>query len=390
MGRRNARKGSLLPVHLALAAYTQPVPTPVRPNVLRMHPYQPGKPISTVKRELGLERVVKLASNENPFGPSPLAVAAMRSALEDLNLYPDGAAFDLKEALSDHFGVPASNIVVGNGSEELIANIGLALIGSPEDEVLTSEFSFPRYDAAADLAPCKLIKIPLTTDWRFDLIAMARAVNDRTRIVFIANPNNPTGTIVSRSELEAFIRDLPDSVLVVLDEAYFEFARHEPRYPDGREYVQQGLNVAALRTFSKAHGIAGVRVGYGFVPEYLPTAIDRVRQPFDLNSLAQVAGVAALGDEAHVARTLSNNAQGLRVLREAVEAVGCAVTDSLTNFHFVDLRRPAAPVVDGLLCAGYIVRPIGGAPNHIRVTIGTPEEVAGFIEVFREIMQSTA
>lgn len=350
-----------------------------------MHPYQPGKPISTVKRELGLDNVVKLASNENPLGPSPKAVAAIQGAARELHLYPDGAAFDLRQALSSRFGVPMGQVVVGNGSEELIANIGLALIGCEEDEVLTGEYSFPRYDAAAEIAPCRFRKVPLTSDWRFDLPAIGRAVTSKTKIVYIANPNNPTGTIVTKSELEAFMRDIPDSTLVVMDEAYFEFAAGDPSYPDGREYVLEGLNVAALRTFSKAYGLAGIRVGYGFVPEYLALAIDRVRAPFDLNSLAQVAGLAALGDDEHVRRTLANNKEGLATLRAAFEEMGCEAAASHANFLFVDVGRPGVDVFDSLLRLGYIVRPVG-AKNHIRVTVGTPEENRGLIEAMRTVM----
>ncbi len=362
------------------------MPTPVRPNVQRMHPYQPGKPISAVKRELGLERVVKLASNENPLGPSPEAVAAIRRALGELNLYPDGAAFELKAALSERFHVPAAQIVVGNGSEELIANIALALIVDREDEILTSELSFPRYDAAAELAPCVLKKAPLTPDWRFDLAAIARNVTQRTKIVYIANPNNPTGTIVTRKELGRFVEDIPDSVLVVVDEAYFEFARHCEDYPDACEYVLQGRNVVALRTFSKAYGLAGLRVGYGFAPEYLARAIDQVRAPFDLNSLAQAAALAAIEDDEHVERTLRNNAGGLAALQVAFEELGCRITASYANFHFVDLGRPAGPVFDALLAKGYIVRPIPAAPNHIRVTVGTPDENRKLADALRSAM----
>ncbi|HVT14511.1 MAG TPA: histidinol-phosphate transaminase [Fimbriimonadaceae bacterium] len=359
--------------------------TPVRPNVLRMHPYQPGKPISTVKRELGLDRVVKLASNENPFGPSPKAVAAMKLALSELNLYPDGAAFELRKALSTRFNVPMEQIAVGNGSEELIANIGFALIGSPEDEILTAEFSFPRYDAAAEIAPCVLRKIPLTSGWRFDLPAIAKAIGDRTKIIYIANPNNPTGTIVTKTEIDAFLRDVPDSALVVMDEAYFEFARLDPAYPDGREYVLKGRNVAALRTFSKAYGLAGIRAGYGFVPEYLAHAIDRVRAPFDLNSLAQVAAVAALEDDEHVRKTLANNAEGLAMMASALKEMGCQVVDSHANFLFVEVGRPGAEVFDALLRLGYIARPIG-AGTFIRITVGTSEENGGFIEALRQVL----
>lgn len=362
--------------------------TSVRANVLQMHPYQPGKPISTVKRELGLDRVVKLASNENPFGPSPKAVAAMREALDELNLYPDGAAYDLRSALARKFDLPMSNVVVGNGSEELIANIALAIIASPLDEILTSQFSFPRYDAAAELAPCRLVKVPLDEDWRFDLNALAAAVTDRTRIIYIANPNNPTGTMVGRDAIHRFLEGLPDRILVVFDEAYFEFATGDPDYPDTLAYLRAGRNVAILRTFSKAHGLAGIRVGYGFVPDYLRDANDRVRAPFDLNALAQAAGLAALEDEEHVSRTLANNLAGMRLLGQEFVRLGCRLTDSHANFHFVDLGREAGPVYDALLRRGYIVRPIGGAPNHIRVTIGTPEENEGFIEAFRSVMES--
>lgn len=351
-----------------------------------MHPYQPGKPISTVKRELGLKQVVKLASNENPLGPSPKAVAAVEAALGDLNLYPDGSGFELRNALSVRYGIPMGQVVVGNGSDELIGNIALALIDDLDDEILTGEFSFPRYDAAADLAPCNLKKVPLTADWKFNLPAMAAAISDHTKIIYIANPNNPTGTIVTRTELEPFLADVPDSVLVVLDEAYFEFARHHTDYPDGREYVQRGLNLASLRTFSKAHGLAGIRVGFGFVPAYLADAIDRVRGPFDVNSLAQVAGLAALNDDGHIRKTLANNSDGLALMQLAFQREGCDVTQSYANFHFVDLGRLAGPVAAALLKKGFIVREIPGAPNHIRVTVGNPAENQGFIEAFRTVM----
>jgi len=351
-----------------------------------MLPYQPGKPISAVQRELGLKKIVKLASNENPLGPSPKAVDAMRSALSDIHRYPDGSAFELKNALSVRFGLPISQVVVGNGSDELIGNIALALVDDLEDEILTSEYSFTRYDAAADLAPCVLRKIPMTSDWRFDLPALARAVNDRTKVIYIANPNNPTGTIVTRPELEGFIRDVPDRVLVVLDEAYFEYARVSTDYPDGREYVQRGANVAALRTFSKVYGLAGIRIGYGFVPEYLAHAIDRVRAPFDANSLGQAAGLAALKDDAHVRRSLDDNIEGLALLELAFQREGCKVTKSFANFHFVDLGRPAGLVFDALLKKGYIVRLVPDAPDHIRVTVGNQDENQGFVEAFRSVM----
>lgn len=360
------------------------MPTPVRDNVLRMHPYQPGKPISAVKRELGLTHVVKLASNENPFGSSPKAIEAIKAALGDLHLYPDGASYDLRTAIAGHFGVPYNQVIVGNGSEELIAAMGLAFITSPDDEVLTAELSFPRYDAAADLAPCRFIKVPLTSDWRYDLHAMAKQLSARTRLIYIANPNNPTGTIITKGELDAFLRDVPEEAMVVLDEAYFEFARRSSDFPDGREYVLEGRNVCSLRTLSKIYGLAGVRIGYGFVPEYVTSAYDRVRAPFDVNSLAQAAGIAALDDDEFLQKTLSNNLTGLQFVKEVVERHGCSVSESYTNFQFIDLKRPCMPVFQALLEKGVITRPCAGygAPNHIRVSIGTPEENETFARAF--------
>ncbi len=376
-----------------------------------MHPYQPGKPIGAVKRELGLSHVVKMASNENPFGPSPKAIEALNAASSELNFYPDGASYDLRQALAERFCVPFEQVVVGNGSEEIIANLALAFIGSPDDQIVTSECSFPRYDAAAHLAGCRLIKVPLGEGWRYDLPAIARAVTERTKIVYIANPNNPTGTMVGRREIEGLLRDLPDTTLLALDEAYFEFARNQnpllgglgreaegegaggggnsdSNYPDGREYVLKDRNVVAIRTFSKLYGLAGIRIGYAFVPEYIAPAIERVRAPFDINSLAQAAGIAALSDDAFVEKTLANNRSGLQMLQKAFALLGCSVTESRTNFHFVDLGRPCEPVFQALLERGYIVRPCTGygAPNHIRVSVGTPEENEGFVVAFREVV----
>lgn len=353
-----------------------------------MHPYQPGKPISAVKRELGLDEVIKLASNENPFGSSPKALAAIQKAIPDLHLYPDGAAFELRTAIAEKFNIPFNQVIVGNGSEELIACLGLALLNDSNDEVVTAAHSFPRYDAAADLAPAKFTKVEMGPGWRYDLTSLAKAVNENTKIVYIANPNNPTGTIVGKEELRSFQRDLPKQTLLALDEAYFEFAQRSPDYPDGREMVLEGQNVVAMRTFSKIYGLAGLRLGYAFVPPYITDAYDRVRAPFDVNSLAQVAGIAALQDDEFLNKTLDNNLAGLHLVQKAVEAVGCEVTESYTNFHFIDLKRPAMPVFQALLERGIITRPCTGygAPNHLRVSIGTPDENQAFIEAFRKVM----
>jgi histidinol-phosphate aminotransferase len=366
--------------------------TPIRPNVLGMKPYPPGKPISEVKRELGLEKVVKLASNENPFGPSPKAVAAMQEAAWQLHQYPDGNAFEMKQAISHRFGVPAGQIMVGNGSDELIHLLGLLFLGSPDDEMIVGDPSFTRYHASAYLAPAKLVKIPLDADFRHDLPAMARAVTERTKMLWIANPNNPTGTIVRKPEVDKLLQDIPKSVLVILDEAYFEFASHLPDFPISTDYLAAGHNVVGLRTLSKIYGLAGIRIGFGFAPEYIVDAYNRAREPFNVNSLAQAGCIAALEDEEHLRRTVENNRAGLETLNDAFHRVGARPFESYGNFVYADLGREARPVFQALLERGVITRAgdIFGNPTCLRVTIGTPEENAFFVEKLFEVMQPQA
>lgn len=357
-----------------------------------MHPYTPGKPISEVRRELGLTDIVKLASNENPLGPSPLAVEAVREAAGQMHVYPDGVAYDLRQAISDKFSLPAEQVILGNGSDELIHLLGLVFLGDPSDEVLCGDPSFVRYDAAAHLSASKLVKVPLDAHYKHDLAAMAKRVTERTKLVFIANPNNPTGTIVDRADLEAFLRDLPASVVTVLDEAYYEFAADVPSRANSLDFIKEGMPVVGLRTFSKAYGLAGIRVGYGFAPAFIVDAIERARAPFNVNSLAQVAAIAALNDEAHVRATVENNRRGLRRISEVLQAAGAQTFESFGNFVFADLHQPAEPVFQALLRKGVIVRPGGafGAPNCLRVSVGTEEEVSAFVEAFNAVMREPA
>lgn len=349
----------------------------IRPTVRKMVPYSPGKPVSEVQRELGLDHIVKLASNENPLGPSPLAVQAVRKAAERLHVYPDGAAYSLKQAIADKFGVPTGQVIVGNGSDELIHLLGLVFLEGEGHEIVVGDPSFVRYDAAAHLGNAGLIKVPLDAGFRHDLPAMARAVNDRTRMVFIANPNNPTGTIVGKTELQSFLDDLPPHVVTVLDEAYFEFARAVPEYPNSLDLLRDGYGVIGLRTFSKAYGLAGIRLGYGFAPEEIVDGLDRAREPFNTNDLAQAAGVAALEDDAHVTKTLENNRDGMARLVRCLEAIGARPVPSHANFVFADLGRPARPFFDALLRQGVIVRSgeAFGTPNCVRISIGTEFEM---------------
>jgi histidinol-phosphate aminotransferase len=360
---------------------------PVRPNVLQMEPYAPGKPIAEVKRELGLDRVVKLASNENPYGPSPLAIQAVERAAREMHIYPDGAAYNLKQAVADKFGIPAANVMVGNGSDELIHLLGLMFLNEG-DEVIVGDPSFVRYDAAAQLAPAKLVKVPLDADLRHDLPAMARAVTDRTKMLFIANPNNPTGTVVTREEVDRLMADVPDHVVVILDEAYYEFAQHLPEYPVSLDYVRQGRNVVGLRTFSKAYGLAGVRLGYGFAPEAIVDAYQRAREPFNVNSLAQAAGVAALQDDEHVRKTVENNRRGLERLAGVFTSLGAKPIDSFANFAYADMGAPADPIFRALLQRGVIVRAGShvGHPNCLRVSVGTEEEMQIFENELRAVV----
>ena len=363
---------------------------PIRPNVLRMQPYSPGKPIDEVKRELGLDRVVKLASNENPFGPSPKAIAAVKTAAEKMHIYPDGAAYDLKSALSRHLDIPATNLMVGNGSDELIHMIGLILMGEESDEMVMGDPSFSRYDPAAQLSPSRLIKVPLDAEYRHDLTAMAKATTENTKLIWIANPNNPTGTIVRKPEFDQFLKDIPENVVVVLDEAYFEFADGVADFPNSRDYVLDGKNVIGLRTFSKAYGLAGIRLGYGFGPDAIIDAINRVREPFNVNCLAQLAGIAALEDEEHVRKTVENNRRGIQFLAGAFEKLGAKPCESFANFIYADLGRPARPVFQALLERGVITRPgdVLGNPNCLRVSVGTEEEMQIFVEQLEIVMNA--
>jgi histidinol-phosphate aminotransferase len=361
---------------------------PFRSNVLKMTPYSPGKPIDEVKRELGLTRVIKLASNENPLGPSPLAVEAIKQAAGQIHLYPDGSAFALRDALSSHYNLPTAQIVVGNGSDEIIHLLGQILLGSAEDEIIVGHPSFVRYDAAAWLADCQLIRVPLTHDMRIDLVEIAKKVTANTKLIFIANPNNPTGTIVTTNELDVLLKSVPSSVVVVVDEAYFEFADGAPGFPNSLDYVRKHPNVIGMRTFSKTYGLAGIRVGYAFVPEPITDAIDRAREPFNVNSIAQVAAIAALGDTNHLKQTVDLNRRGLDRMTQAFIDLGANPFKSYANFIMADLGRPARPVFQALLERGIITRSgdVLGMSNCLRVSVGTDEEVGIFIEALIAIL----
>lgn len=354
-------------------------------HIERLVPYSPGRPIEEVKRELGLSDVVKLASNENPLGPSPRAVAAMREHAESMHLYPDGACHALRHALAQRLDIAPDHIVFGNGSDELIHYLGLSLLTSG-DEVVQADLTFVRYESAAVLNQAHLRSVPLRDDTH-DLAAMADCLSERTRLVFIANPNNPTGTIVTRLEVADLLRRMPDRAVLVLDEAYYEYVSH-PDYPDALCHVREGRNIVVLRTFSKAYGLAGLRVGYGIAPPHLVRAIEQVREPFNVSRIGQAAALAALDDHEHLARTRSTNAAGMRMLTDGLRKLNLGVTPSEANFLWIDLRRPAAPIADALLRQGIIVRAFEHprTANNIRVTIGTEDQNARFLNALTKVL----
>ena len=339
-------------------------------------PYEPGRPVEEVQRELGLERVVKLASNEGPYGPFPAAQEAITRATLELNRYPDGGAWRLRTALADHHGVAFEQVTVCAGADAVVGFVCVACV-DPGDEVVTAWPSFPSYV----LDPLKLggtpVRVPLEDD-RIDLEALLAAITPRTKLVFIAAPNNPTGTTNNRAELDAYFERVPPHVLTVLDQAYFEYIE-DPDFPDGvAEYFLAGHRVLVLRTFSKIYGLAGLRVGYGVGPADVVTAIGKVRRAFDVTSAGQEAALASIDDDAEIARRRAANREAMALLLEVLQGHGLETAGpAVANFVFVRVGDAAA-VNDALLHRGVIVRPMGafGAPDALRISAGTPEDVA--------------
>ena len=355
-----------------------PKPLPVSSFLNFLPTYQPGRPIEEVARELGLpaDSIIKVASNENPFGPSPLAVAAMQKALAGVNLYPDGNAFYLKQKLASKLGVEPANLVLGNGSNEIIEFVGHAMLGScgaPAADVVVSQFCFAVYPIVTKLFGANLITVP-AKNYGHDLPTMLRAITPRTRIVFVANPNNPTGTLAPREEIIKFVNDVPDDVLLVTDEAYIEFL-DDPL--DLVSLIRLGArkNLILMRTFSKIYGLAGLRIGYGIGnPEFI-AALEKIRQPFNINLLAQTAALAALDDVEHVRKTRQNNFAGLEFFERAFRDLKLEFVPSHANFILVRVVE-GQKVFEAMQKQGVIVRPMSGyqLPEWIRISIGTPQE----------------
>ncbi len=353
-------------------------------DIEELVPYPPGKPIEELERELGITGSIKMASNENPLGPSPLGVKAAKEALEGVNRYPDGGCYYLRRALSGRLGVDMEMIITGNGSNEIIELLVRTFL-RPGDEAVFGGPSFAVYPLVTKAAGGVGVSVPLK-DMTLDLEAMRGAVTERTRIVFIANPNNPTGTIVRGDELGAFIDSMPDDIIICLDEAYCEYVTGSA-YPDSLRYIGGEKPVIVLRTFSKIYGLSGLRAGYGIGPAEMIDYMNRVRQPFNMNSIAQAAALAAIGDDGHVERSRRNNASGLEYLYGELTALGLEYVPTEANFFLIKVGR-GREVYEALLKRGVIVRPMEsyGLDEYIRLTVGLPAENERFIGSLRDVL----
>ncbi len=362
--------------------------------VSKIKPYVPGKPVQELQRELGIKDSIKLASNENPLGASNKAVDALKEFLNnghELSRYPDGSGYYLKNALvkklSEQRNIRASeriitsdNIILGNGSNELI-DIAVKTFMGIRNEAIMATPSFVVYSMAVQSVGGAPIEIPLL-DFRHDLAAMADAITEKTKIIFIANPNNPTGTINKRDEFEEFMKRVPEDVLVIIDEAYYEYVQ-DPDYPDTMKYFVDGRAILILRTFSKAYGIAGLRIGYGIAKEEIITEMNKIREPFNTNAMAQLAAMNALTDDDHLAMTIEINEQGKRFLYKNFNELGFKYIPTEANFIYMPLNIESKDIYNSLLKKGVIIRPVG--PKEIRVTIGLPEENKRFIEALKTV-----
>lgn len=358
-------------------------------GVRGLQPYQPGKPIDEVARELGLDpsEIIKLASNENPLGPSPKALEAARKALDEMCLYPDGNGFNLKQKLAARLSVSPAQLTLGNGSNDVLELV-IRAFADAGDEVIFSQYAFAVYPISTMAVGATGVSVP-AKGWGHDLDAMAAAINDRTRIVFVANPNNPTGTAVGRDAIVQFLRKVPEHVVVVLDEAYCEYFEGD-EFPNGIDLLEDFTNLVVTRTFSKAWGLAALRVGYAVSSADIADVLNRVRQPFNVDTIALAAATAVLDDEDYLQRSREVNRSGLKQLATGFDALGLEYIPSSGNFIAVDVGERADQVFQGLLQRGVIVRPIGGygMPRHLRISVGLEAENARCLDALKEVLES--
>lgn len=359
----------------------------IKPNsfVGDLIPYVPGKPVEELEREIGITDAVKIASNENPLGPSPLAEKAISEAVHNLHRYPDGDAFYLKEKLAVKLGVEPETIIVGNGSNDVI-DIAARTYMEPGDEAIFGEYAFIVYPISTKAVGANAVISPMP-NYTHDLRDMHSRITDKTRIIFIANPNNPTGTMVGRDEFDWFIDNVPDDILVLVDEAYFEYV-DDKGYPNSLDYQSSGKSIMTVRTFSKIYGLAGLRLGYGIAHKDIVSHMHKVRHPFNSNSLAQVGAIAALDDTDHIERTKRINTEGLAYVTNELEQLDIPYAPTFTNFVLIDLGDDPMPVYNSLLREGVIVRPVMGygLKTHLRVTIGTVPENEKFVSGIKGVL----
>jgi len=360
--------------------------TLANPGVRRLRPYEPGKPIEELQREYGVRDIIKLASNENPLGPSPSVAQVIRDQIKNLSRYPDGNGFALKTLLANRLALEPKQVTLGNGSNDVLELIARAFVNTGE-EVMFSQHAFAVYPIVTQAVGGNAIVVP-AKNWGHDLDAMAQSVTERTRVIFVANPNNPTGTWIQRQALEVFLNTIPENIIVVVDEAYYEYVQ-EPDYPDSTKWLSRFPNLVVTRTFSKVYGLAGLRLGYGLSSPGVADILNRVRQPFNVNSLALAAGEAALQDDAYVKKSVKLNCEGMEQLAGAFQEMGLPYIPSAGNFIAVDTGQPAGKFYEALLRLGVIVRPVANyeMPNHLRITIGLPEENRRFIDSFKQVLK---
>lgn len=363
----------------------------VSENISTLRPYEPGKPIDELERELGISNSIKLASNENPLGPSPKAVEAMQSLLGEAHMYPDGAAFRLREAVSKKFDIPMNEIITGNGSNELLT-LAARTFACPGENAVISDYGFVAYKIVLTAANVPFTSVPVQPGFEQDLSALAAACDQNTKLLFLANPNNPTGTYVGRKALENFLKEVPPHVIVVLDEAYVEYADADD-YTSGLELRGLRERLLVFRTFSKCYGLGGMRVGFGVGPAELIDYMNRIREPFNVNILAQAAGAAALFDQDFVERTVKANAESMVLFKRALEDMGLKYTPSQTNFLLVEMPEADKPlggaVYQAMLRHGVITRPMAGygLPNHLRITLGTPAQMERCVSALKAALE---
>jgi histidinol-phosphate aminotransferase len=359
----------------------------VRKEIREITPYITGKPIEEIRRELGVKgEIIKLASNENPMGPSPLAIEVIEREVKNLHYYPDGTGYALREKLAERLGMSGEEIILGAGSCEVIELIGKTFV-SPGDEVISSKYAFTVYQLATRIVGGKNIVVPANA-YGHDLKAMRDAITDNTKVIFIANPNNPTGTMNTAQEISKFLDSVPDDVVVVIDEAYYEYIERED-YPKTLSYVKDKRNLIILRTFSKVHGLAGLRIGFGIAKKDLIQFINQVREPFNTSRIAQDAALAAIDDQEHIRKSVESNKKEKQYFYEILEKEKLSFLPSEGNFVTLDLKMNAQEIFHKLMCEGVVVRPLEmyDMPNAIRVTVGTRSQIDKFVQSIKKVFE---